>query len=162
LSRVSRRRTEVPEGGDAQGRPGVGCMTQHWRRPYGEGQLEPDMEHQDEKEKPGEKRQEQEPEEEIGQCPRLPGRRCTPATTRQCGPAQRLEIQSELFPHRNTCTSKNMKTACRPHIRRPEWHSLTQSLHRKELTRWVSTAVPGKPDRFPCLHSADRGRPRRG
>jgi len=32
--------------------------------PYGEGQLEPDLEHQDEKEKPGEKGKEQEQQEE--------------------------------------------------------------------------------------------------
>jgi hypothetical protein len=33
------------------------------RRPYGEGQLEPDLEHQDAQEEPGQKRQEQDEEE---------------------------------------------------------------------------------------------------
>jgi hypothetical protein len=35
------------------------------RRPYGEGQLEPDLEHQDAKEEPGEKGKEQD-QEEVG------------------------------------------------------------------------------------------------
>jgi hypothetical protein len=61
-------------GGDVQGLYGVECPTQHSRRPYGEGELEPDMEHQDEKEEPGKKGQEQEHQEEITESPRLRGR----------------------------------------------------------------------------------------
>ena len=51
------------------------------RRPYGEGQLEPDLEHQDAQEEPGQKGKEQD-QEEVAE--KLGGRAGQPATAAEC------------------------------------------------------------------------------
>ena len=96
-------------------------LSQLCRRPYGEGQLEPDVEHQDAKEEPGEKGKEQKRQEEN---------RSVTLSARQTDFAADPDMQQDR----------------RPHSIRPPWPG---NLEQPGVVRSLLEIVGGL-DRIPC------------